>query len=120
MLHYCKLTVSILIVSISILPAGVYATPTVRSNTTTLEPSPSPCYFDPALKECQPIDGSCPTGFSFNENAQCIPIGECPEGYRRLDDDETGKCYKNSEIQICPDGYITHINRECPSPPPPN
>jgi hypothetical protein len=107
-------------VSISILPVGASATPAVPSNTTTPEPSPSPCYFDPALEECQPIDGSCPSGFSFNENAQCIPIGECPEGYGRLDDDETGKCYKNSEIQICPDGYITHIDRECPSPPPPN
>jgi hypothetical protein len=79
-------------------------------------PSPSPCYFDPTLEECQPIDGRCPPGFSFNENEQCIPIGKCPDGYGRLDDDETGKCYKNSDIKICPDGYITHKNRECPPP----
>jgi hypothetical protein len=88
-------------------------------NATEPEPGPappSPCYFDPTLKECQPIDGKCPPGFSFNENEQCIPIGKCPDGYGRLDDDETGKCYKNSEIQICPDGYITHKNRECPPP----
>jgi hypothetical protein len=80
------------------------------------EPSPSPCYFDPTLEECQPIDGRCPPGFSFNENEQCIPIGKCPDGYGRLDDDETGKCYKNSDIKICPDGYITHKNRECRPP----
>jgi hypothetical protein len=93
--------------------------PTPRPNTTTPEPGPgppSPCYFDPTLEECQPIDGKCPPGFSFNENEQCIPIGKCPDGYGRLDDDETGKCYKNSDIKICPDGYITHKNRECPPP----
>jgi hypothetical protein len=90
-------------------------------NATEPEPEPgpappSPCYFDPTLEECQPIDGKCPPGFSFNENEQCIPIGKCPDGYGRLDDDETGKCYKNSDIKICPDGYITHKNRECPPP----
>jgi hypothetical protein len=93
--------------------------PTPRPNITTPEPGPappSPCYFDPTLEECQPIDGKCPPGFSFNENEQCIPIGKCPEGYGRLDDDETGKCYKNSDIKICPDGYITHKNSECPAP----
>lgn len=100
--------------SISILPVGMFAPPAVRPNTTTPEPSPSPCYFDPTVEECQPIDGRCPPGFSFNENEQCIPIGECPEGYGRLDDDETGKCYKNSDIKTCPDGYKTHINSECP------
>jgi hypothetical protein len=93
--------------------------PTPRPNTTTPEPEPAPpsrCYFDPTLEECQPIDGKCPPGFSFNENEQCIPIGKCPDGYGRLDDDETGKCYKNSDIKICPDGYITHKNSECPPP----
>jgi hypothetical protein len=93
--------------------------PTPRPNITTPEPGPappSPCYFDPTLEECQPIDGKCPPGFSFNENEQCIPIGKCPDGYGRLDDDETGKCYKNSDIKICPDGYITHKNSECPPP----
>jgi hypothetical protein len=78
------------------------------------EPSPSPCYFDPALEECQPVDGKCPLGSVFNENNQCIPVGGCPDGYGRLDDDESGKCYKNSEIKTCPDGYITHKNFDCP------
>jgi hypothetical protein len=85
-----------------------------ENDTKTPSPSPSPCYFDPTLEECQPIDGKCPPGFGFNENDQCIPIGKCPDGYGRLDDDETGKCYKNSDIKICPDGYITNKNRECP------
>jgi len=31
-----------------------------------------------------------------------------------LDDDETGKWYKKSEIKTCPDGYITHKDDECP------
>jgi hypothetical protein len=113
--------VTLLLVLVSFLPTGVLATPiSPGPNTTALEPSPSPCYFDPTLKECQPIDGTCQPGFSLNENVQCIPHGDCPKGYGRLDDDETGKCYKNNEIQICPDGYITHINRECPASPPPN
>jgi hypothetical protein len=85
-----------------------------ENDTKTPSPSPSPCYFDPTLEDCQPIDGKCPPGFGFNENDQCIPTGKCPDGYGRLDDDETGKCYKNSDIKICPDGYITHKNRECP------
>jgi hypothetical protein len=79
---------------------------------------PSPCYFDPTLPECQPVDGKCSPGFGFNDNDQCIPIGICPDGYGRLDDDETGKCYKNSDIKTCPDGYITHKNEECPKPSP--
>jgi hypothetical protein len=79
---------------------------------------PSPCYFDPTLPECQPVDGKCPPGFGFNDNDQCIPIGKCPDGYGRLDDDETGKCYKNSDIKTCPDGYITHKNEKCPKPSP--
>ena len=78
------------------------------------EPGSSPCYFDPTLEECKPIGGKCPDGFGFNEDEQCIPHGECPSGYGRLDDDETGKCYKKSDIKTCPDGYITHKNQECP------
>lgn len=78
------------------------------------EPGPSPCYFDPTLEECQPVGGRCPDGFGFNEDEQCIPHGECPSGYGRLDDDETGTCYKKSDIKTCPDGYITHKNQECP------
>jgi hypothetical protein len=78
------------------------------------EPGPSPCYFDPTLEECKPIGGRCPDGFGFNEDEQCIPHGECPSGYGRLDDDETGTCYKESDIKTCPDGYITHKNQECP------
>jgi hypothetical protein len=38
---------------------------------------PSPCYFDPSLDECKPVNGKCPPGFGFNEDEQCIPHGEC-------------------------------------------
>lgn len=69
--------------------------------TPTPSPSPSPCYFDPSLDECKPVGGKCLPGFTFNEDRQCIPIGKCPSGYGRLDDDETGKCYKNSDIKKC-------------------
>ncbi|CAN5513385.1 hypothetical protein BH18THE2_BH18THE2_41660 [soil metagenome] len=78
------------------------------------DPGPSPCYFDPNLAECKPINGKCPPGSGFNDDEQCIPHGKCPSGYGRLDDDETGKCYKKSEIKTCPDGYITHKDDECP------
>jgi hypothetical protein len=61
--------------------------------------------------------GLVQSGFGFNDNDQCIPIGKCPDGYGRLDDDETGKCYKNSVIKICPDGYVTHKNEQCPPSP---
>jgi hypothetical protein len=80
----------------------------------TPTPEPSICYFDPDNEACDPVDGKCPSGFGFNEDEQCIPKGKCPEGYGRLDDDETGKCFPKAEIKTCPDGYITHINDECP------
>src|ERR687891_1583415 len=83
----------------------------------TPTPEPSICYFDPDNEACNPDEeGKCPSGFRFNEDGQCIPQGKCPDGYGRLDDDETGRCYKNSDIKICPDGYITHKNRECRPP----
>src|SRR5215216_2754882 len=55
----------------------------------------------------------------FNEDEQCISSRKCPPGYGILDDDETGKCYKNSDIKKCPDAYITHKDDECPKPIPP-
>jgi hypothetical protein len=122
LLHHSKIAVALLAVLVSLLPSSIFATPLAQqgnfkvSLSPSPEPSPSPCYFDPTLDECQPIDGTCPPGFGFNENDQCVPTGKCPDGYGRLNDDETGKCYKNSDIKICPDGYITHKNSECPPP----
>jgi hypothetical protein len=34
-------------------------------------------------------------------------------GYRRLDDDETGKCYPKRDIKTCPDGYILYERESC-------
>ena len=73
----------------------------------------SPCYFDPSLDECKTVNGICPEGLRFTDSDQCVPIGKCPDGYARLDDDESGKCYNNSEIKVCPDGYITHEDAAC-------
>ena len=77
-------------------------------------PETSPCYFDPNLDECKPVNGKCPPGSGFNEDEQCIPHGKCPDGYDRLDDDETGKCFPKEQIKTCPDGYITHMGEQCP------
>jgi hypothetical protein len=58
---------------------------------------PSICYFDQSQPECQPdADGNCPNGWPLNENGQCHPGGKCPAGFERVDDDETGTCYKNT------------------------
>jgi hypothetical protein len=67
---------------------------------------PSICYFNPDHKDCEPKNGKCPPGFGMNENDRCIPHGKCPDGYGRADDDETGKCFKKSELKRCDDGSI--------------
>ena len=82
------------------------------------KPEPSICYFDPEDKACDPDkNGNCPPGFGHNEGDRCIPIGKCPEGYGRLDDDESGTCYPKRDIKTCPDGYVTHKFAQCPEPP---
>jgi hypothetical protein len=82
---------------------------------------PSICYFDPEDKACDPDEnGNCPTGFGHNEGDRCVPIGKCPDGYGRLDDDESGTCYPKRDIKTCPDGYITHKFAQCPEPPCPD
>jgi hypothetical protein len=77
---------------------------------------PSICYFDPDDKACDPEDGKCPPGFGFNDDDRCIPHGECPKGYTRLDDDETGRCYAEKDTKICDDNSIRHKFQECPEP----
>ena len=52
------------------------------------------CYFEPNDEICNPDENNeCPEGMGFNDDGQCIPQGSCPNGYARLDDDETGRCY---------------------------
>jgi hypothetical protein len=82
------------------------------------KPKPNICYFDPNNKACEPVNGKCRPGFGFNDDDRCIPIGECPSGYGRLDDDETGTCYPKKDIKRCPGGYIVHVREQCPPPVP--
>jgi hypothetical protein len=78
-------------------------------------PEPNICYFDPDNEACNPDeDGKCRSGFHFNEDGRCVPDGKCPDGYGRLDDDETGTCYPKRDIKTCPSGYVTHKFATCP------
>jgi hypothetical protein len=79
-------------------------------------PEPSICYFDPDNEACDPLSGGgCPSGSHFNEDGRCVPDGKCPDGYGRLDDDETGRCYPERDIKRCPDGSVRHAREQCPT-----
>ena len=68
----------------------------------TPEEEPSICYFDQTQPECQPDEnGDCPNNWPKNDNDQCHPGGSCPEGFGRVDDDETGTCYPQEDITTC-------------------
>jgi|1186.fasta_scaffold09363_2 hypothetical protein len=57
------------------------------------------CAFNPnGLAKCKPdlTTGKCPSGFSANDKGNCFPKGPCPTGYARLDNDESGKCFRIS------------------------
>jgi hypothetical protein len=60
------------------------------------EPPDDDCLYDPSLPKCAPIDGECPEGFNMNEDGQCFPDKPCPTGFERRDEDETGRCYPDS------------------------
>ena len=63
------------------------------------------CLFDPSMPKCAPDEnGKCPEGFGMNEDGQCFPRGGCPDGYHRVDDDESGRCIPNADG--CPSGMI--------------
>jgi hypothetical protein len=67
------------------------------------EEEPSICYFKPNdSPECEPVDGECPEGFSMNEQGNCHPGGKCPDGFERVDDDESGTCYSKQNTFHCP------------------
>ncbi|MGH9975845.1 MAG: hypothetical protein ACRD8Z_08440 [Nitrososphaeraceae archaeon] len=56
------------------------------------------CLLDVYQKHCIPgSQQECPEGFANNEDSTCFPKGDCPEGYHKEDDDETGQCYPDSE-----------------------
>jgi hypothetical protein len=52
------------------------------------------CLFTPDHPICKPDEnGDCHKNWGRNENGQCFPIyKECPQGYWRAEDDETGAC----------------------------
>jgi len=67
------------------------------------------CLFDPSMPKCAPDEnGNCPEGFGMNEDGQCFPRGGCPDGYHRVDDDESGRCIPNSDG--CTQGMIFRPN----------
>ncbi len=84
------------------------------------------CLYNASLPKCDPdSDGNCPDGFNMNEDGNCFPDHSdegCPEGTHGVDDDETGQCYKDNEVD-CPSGmelvdgncrYIPEENNEEP------
>ena len=77
------------------------------------------CYFEPNDEVCNPDEnGECLEGMGFNDDGQCIPQGDCPDGYARLDDDETGRCYAEAATKICPPDNIRVLQSEaCPTLP---
>jgi hypothetical protein len=78
------------------------------------DPEPSICYFNPNDPRCDPNEnGKCPNNWPMNEDGQCHPGGECPDGYGRVDDDETGTCYPDRDIVNCDNGAIVLHEEDC-------
>jgi hypothetical protein len=42
----------------------------------------------------------------MNEQDRCVPTGDCPEGYGRADEDETGTCFPEDDLVTCEDGSV--------------
>ena len=73
--------------------------------TTTTKRNQAICYFDlTTAPECDPVNGECPNDWPMNEDGNCHPGGECPDGFGRVDDDETGTCYDEDDIVDCDNG----------------
>ena len=84
--------------------------------TTPPAEEPSICYFEPNdAPECKPLaDGSCPNGWPHNDDGNCHPGGKCPDGFERVDDDETGTCYDSDDTFHCPNsGAIVLDEDDC-------
>jgi hypothetical protein len=73
------------------------------------------CAFNPEDKRCTPDPKKgCPPGFGTNEAGQCFPLGPCPSGYHRANDDETGRCVPEKDLKQCEDGSWAHKTDLCP------
>jgi hypothetical protein len=60
------------------------------------------CLYNPDLPKCAAVNDKCPSGFFKNEGDRCVPNTSCPSGYYRADDDESGRCIKDTKG--CPKG----------------
>jgi hypothetical protein len=76
------------------------------------------CAFNPSLSKCKATcdennNCKCPKGFSMNEDDNCFPDKQCPKGFERHNEDETGKCFP---ITTCPKGqrYDTNLKKCIP------
>ena len=70
--------------------------------------------FTPNHPICAPNeDGECGEGFAMNEDGQCFPRGDCPSGYHRANDDETGACISEDKLEQCQDGSWKHPGDSC-------
>jgi hypothetical protein len=92
------------------------------TQTTTPGPSPIPepdedelsvCYFHPNTDpHCKPVNGECPEDApNMNEQGNCHPSG-CPDGFSMLDDDESGTCYSDKNVIVCPGSNAKVLRQE--------
>ena len=73
------------------------------------------CAVNTEDKRCTPDPKKgCPPGFGTNEAGQCFPLGPCPSGYHRANDDETGRCVPEKDLKQCKDGTWAHETDLCP------
>ena len=73
------------------------------------------CWYNPDQPKCTlPKDvDDCPDGFWTNEDAQCFKEGDCPPGFLRGDEDESGQCSPIEDMVRCSDGSILSPGWEC-------
>ena len=72
------------------------------------------CALIPSDPRCDPKNGKCPPGFGTNEGGQCFPLGKCPSGYHRANDDESGRCVPYRDLKQCEDGSWAYKDDQCP------
>lgn len=109
-----KIAISIVFAMVLAIPtstvlasSGQHARPPINPN---FDPDES-CQLDAYQEKCTPgSEQECPDGFGQNEDATCVPKDDCPEGYHRETDDETGQCYPDDE-GCSSDSYVM-IERE--------
>ena len=73
----------------------------------------SPCYFHPNTDpHCKPVNGECPEDApNMNEQGNCHP-DNCPDGFSMLDDDESGICYSDKNVIVCPGSNAKVLRQE--------